>query len=169
MKVFEGPGLIFGDCVNTDELHPSTFYSLRPETVRAGFARHVSGHEDTSSRDLRGAIVVAGRTFGIGSSRETGARVFRLAGIQAVVAESFARIFQRNLLNLGVPALECPGLARILRSHRPARLRVVMDRGGGTLEWEEMRLELSPLDPFWWDVLDSGGLLDWMGVPVSRA
>lgn len=159
-----GPALCFGDEINTDELHPSVFYSLDDRRVRAGFLKHVAGHETTGGRDVQGGIVLAGRTFGIGSSRETGARVFLLAGIQAVVAVSFATIFQRNLLNLGVPALICPGLAALLPLPSDTVVTVTLPSSGapGELLVQGLALPFAPLDPYWQAVLAAGGLMAFL-------
>ena len=154
-----GKALVLGDEVNTDELHPSRFYSLDDVKVRSGFLKAVDGRETTGDRPLAGCIVVAGTSFGIGSSRETGARVFQLAGIQAVVAASFARIYHRNVLNLGLPAFECPALATV----RPMDGEiVVLDEG--SLSFGGNAYPLVPLDPHWQAVLDAGGLERFLGL-----
>ena len=156
-----GPALVLGDDINTDVLHPSRFYSLDDRTVRRGFLGAVEGREDAAEADLAGRIVVAGQNFGIGSSRETGARVFMLAGIQAVVAVSFARIFHRNVLNLGLPALACPDLADI----RVAEGEVVsLDLETGAFTVGERVLQTEGLDPHWQRVLAAGGLAPWLGL-----
>ncbi len=156
-----GPALVFGDEINTDELHPSRFYSLDDVRVRSGFLRAVEGKEDQGQRPFEGAIVVAGRTFGIGSSRETGARVFRLAGIRALVAVSFARIFHRNLLNLGLLAVTAPGLATV----KPADGELVtVDLAANLVRFGPHALPIEPLDPHWRAVLDAGGLAAYLGI-----
>ena len=156
-----GPALVLGDDVNTDELHPSRFYSLDDTKVRSGFLGAVEGREQTGAGDLGGRVLVAGRNFGTGSSRETGARVFLLAGIQAVVAVSFARIFHRNVLNLGLPAVACPGLAE----RPPADGEVVtLDLEAGTLGFRGLVLPTESLDPHWRRVLAAGGLGPLLGL-----
>ena len=159
--MIEGPALVLGDNVNTDELHPSSFYSLSDSRVRQGFLRAVAGREETGEADLSGRILVAGHNFGIGSSRETGARVFLLAGIQAVIAVSFARIFHRNVLNLGLPALACPALAEC-RPQEGASVR--LDLVGGQVSFGEVTVETQPLDPHWQRVLEAGGLAPYLGL-----
>lgn len=156
-----GPALVLGDHVNTDVLHPSRFYSLDDGKVRRGFLGAVEGREDAAEADLQGRIVVAGRNFGIGSSRETGARVFVLAGIQAIVAVSFARIFHRNVLNLGLPALACPALADVTVADGDV---VTLDLASGQLQVGGATLETEGLDPHWQRVLDAGGLAPWLGL-----
>ena len=156
-----GPALVLGDNVNTDQLHPSRFYSLDDGKVRTGFLRAVEGREGAADGDLRGRIVVAGHNFGVGSSRETGARVFLLAGIRAIVAVSFARIFHRNVLNLGLTAIAAPGLA----TAKPDEGRLVtLDTTRRRLRFDENVLETAALDPYWQAVLDAGGLLGWLGL-----
>jgi len=156
-----GPALVLGDDVNTDVLHPSRFYSLDDRKVRSGFLGAVEGREGAAEADLAGRIVVAGQNFGIGSSRETGARVFLLAGIQAIVAVSFARIFHRNVLNLGLPALSCPALAEVSVGDGDA---VHLDLASGRLVVGGRTLETEGLDPHWQRVLDAGGLAPWLGL-----
>jgi 3-isopropylmalate dehydratase small subunit len=159
--MIRGKALVLGDDVNTDELHPSSFYSLDDTKVRQGFLRAVEGREGDAEKDLSGSIVVAGRNFGIGSSRETGARVFLLAGIQAVVAVSFARIFHRNILNLGLPALACPALA----DHQPRDdQEVCVDLETGRVTFGDVILTTEPLDPHWQQVLRAGGLAPYLGL-----
>lgn len=167
-RLISGPGLLFGDDVNTDELHPSAFYSLDDARVRSGFLKHVAGHENTGKGDLRGRIILAGRCFGIGSSRETGARVFSLAGIQAIVACSFANIFFRNVMNLGLPAFKCPSLGPILSQlHQPlVAIEWEVSLCSGQLRIDEGELSctlpLEPMDPYWRAVWNAGGLMAWL-------
>ena len=157
--LLEGPALVLGDDVNTDILHPSRFFSLDDKKVRRGFLGAVEGREGASQADLNGCIVIGGRNFGIGSSRETGAQVFLLAGIQAVVAVSFARIFHRNVLNLGLPALACPELASIEVEEGDI---VQLDVALGSVVIGEHALKTEGLDPHWQRVLSAGGLASWL-------
>lgn len=156
-----GPALVLGDDVNTDQLHPSRFYSLDDQKVRSGFLGAVAGREEEGQRDLRGHIVVAGSNFGIGSSRETGARVFLLAGIRAVVAASFARIYYRNVMNLGLPAIVCPALA-VERPVDGAQVSVELSAGRVTIDGRTLAAE--PMDPYWSRVLEAGGLTRYLGL-----
>jgi 3-isopropylmalate dehydratase small subunit len=95
-----GRAWVFGDDVNTDVLHPPQYYSLDPERVRLGLFK---GIDESLQEQLRpGDLVIGGRNFGCGSSRETSIRSFKLNGISAIVAASFARIFFRNAINQGL-------------------------------------------------------------------
>jgi 3-isopropylmalate/(R)-2-methylmalate dehydratase small subunit len=157
----QGKALIMGDNVNTDVLHPSRFFSLDDRTVRSGFLQAAAGYEQVGGGDLTGRVIVAGENFGCGSSRETGARAFLLAGVRAVVARSLARIFSRNVRNLGLPAVECPSLPAL-----PPDAEVELDLARGRLAVPAASLELplTPLDPFWMAVLEAGGLLRFLGL-----
>jgi 3-isopropylmalate/(R)-2-methylmalate dehydratase small subunit len=157
-----GTALVLGDNVNTDTLHPSQFFSLDDSRVRSGFMQAVAGYEKVGASDLSGRIILAGDNFGCGSSRETGARVFLLAGVRAIVARSLARIFSRNLRNLGVPALECPSLPKELYDD----LGVKIDLNKWTLDLPAYSqvLPLKRLDPFWEAVVKAGGLMPFLNL-----
>jgi 3-isopropylmalate/(R)-2-methylmalate dehydratase small subunit len=160
MKI-TGPALVMGDNVNTDVLHPSRFFSLDDRTVRSGFLQAAAGYEQVGSTDLAGRVIVAGQNFGCGSSRETGARAFVLAGVRAVVARSLARIFSRNVRNLGLPAVECPSLPAL---EPDAVVELDLARGRLLVPAASLDLPLTPLDPFWVQVLEAGGLLPFLGL-----
>jgi 3-isopropylmalate dehydratase small subunit len=158
--IIKGKALVMGDNVNTDVLHPSSFFSLDNQTVRAGFLQSAEGYEQVGRSDLSNRIVIAGDNFGCGSSRETGARVFLLAGIRAIVARSLARIFSRNLRNLGLAAVECPSLAAL----PPAGSDVELNLETWSLDIGSLnqQLPLTPLDPYWQEILRAGGLMSFI-------
>jgi 3-isopropylmalate/(R)-2-methylmalate dehydratase small subunit len=162
----QGKALIMGDNVNTDVLHPSRFFSLDDRTVRSGFLQAAAGYEQVGGSDLAGRVIVAGDNFGCGSSRETGARAFLLAGVRAVVARSLARIFSRNVRNLGLPAVECPSLPALAPD---VELELDLAQGRLYVPAAGLELPLTPLDPFWIAVLEAGGLLPLLGLaePVA--
>jgi 3-isopropylmalate/(R)-2-methylmalate dehydratase small subunit/methanogen homoaconitase small subunit len=94
---------VFGDNLNTDVLHPPAYYSLDAEVVKKGLFQGI----DTSlqERVQPGDLIVGGRNFGCGSSRETSIRSLKLNGIAAIIAIDFARIFFRSATNQGIPCL----------------------------------------------------------------
>lgn len=159
--IVHGKSLVLGDDVNTDALHPSKFFSLDPSKVRSGFLGAIGAKE---GQEPRGDLVIAGQNFGCGSSRETGAKVFQLVGIKAVVATSFARIFQRNLINLGLLALECPALQALPPGQLEDGQKIEVDLRAGRLILPTQSLPLSPLDPLHRAIIDAGGLLGYLGV-----
>ena len=101
---------VFGPNIDTDQIYPGRYLELtEPEDIAA----HVmeGADPDFVKNMAPGDIVVASRNFGCGSSREHAAITLKYARVGAVVAESFARIFFRNAINLGVPLMVCPGIA----------------------------------------------------------
>lgn len=106
--VIRGRGWKFGDFISTDLIAPGRYAHLRDNM--AEFVKHVleDADKEFAPAALKGDqtfIVVAGRNFGQGSSREHAARLIKLAGVPVVLAKSFARIFYRNCFNIGMPAL----------------------------------------------------------------
>lgn len=98
---------VFGDGLNTDDMYPGFAMKLDP----AEAARHVFYHVRPGWTDLvgRGDVVVAGRNFGVGSSRPV-ADLFRILGVAGLMAEEFNSLFFRNAVNAGLPALTVPGV-----------------------------------------------------------
>ncbi len=98
----------YGDNINTDVIFPGkyTYTLMSPEEM----ARHALEDLDPefASQVKPGDVIVAGRNFGCGSSREQAAACLKAAGVQAVIARSFARIYFRNAINLGLPVIQCP-------------------------------------------------------------
>ena len=112
MARLRGRAWVYGDDVSTDAIVPGKYLKL---TDLDEVARHVmEGVDPTFADNVRpGDIVVGGRNFGTGSSRESAPGALKAAGVSCLVAEFFARIFFRNAINFGLPALECPGAGRI--------------------------------------------------------
>lgn len=158
--VVRGRALVLGDHVNADLLHPPAFFSLDAARVRAGFLAGL-GREAERSEDGARWIIVAGRNFGCGSSRETTVAALRAAGVVAVVAPSFGRIFERTASALG---LSCYATDEPLSGFEPDeelildRARLALLAGGGA-----RRIALIPPDPFLEQVSAAGGLLEWLG------
>lgn len=97
----------FGDNISTDHIAPGRLFHLRSNLEE--FAKHVleDADEKFASTMKKGDFVVAGNNFGLGSSREHAPQIIKIAGVQAVIAKSFARIFYRNAINIGLLAIEC--------------------------------------------------------------
>ena len=101
----------FGDNIDTDQIYPTKFcvVSYTKEEI-ASHAMEATDHPEFAKLVKLGDIVVAGKNFGCGSSREYAAVSLKYAGVGAVVAESFARIFYRNAFNIGLPVIEAKGI-----------------------------------------------------------
>ena len=152
----EGSVFRYGDNVDTDVIIPARY--LNTSDVKE-LAAHCMEDIDTSftSRVKQGDIVVAGKNFGCGSSREHAPIALKGAGISCVIAETFARIFYRNALNIGLPILECPEAAKRIQ----AGDRVTIDLVSGTVTdlstGETFHAE--PFPPFMRELIDAGGLI----------
>lgn len=145
--------------INTDEIIPARYLNTHDE---AALARHAM--EDVSpefvSRVRPGDLVIAGEDFGCGSSREHAVWALRGAGVAAVIATSFSRIFFRNALNNGFLAIECPGLA----DETSDSDEVELDLDAGVVRNHTTSAERAfvPLTPFVLELLQSGGLLKYV-------
>lgn len=154
--IVEGLAHVFGDGVTTDHITPGRYYHLRSDLPR--LAKHVLEDADPefAGRVQPGDLVVAGRNFGQGSSREHAALALRLAGVGAVVAASVARIFMRNAINVGLPVVVCDtaGIA--------AGQRLRVDLAAGTLVnlSSGQRLSVTPLPQVMIRLLRDGGLVE---------
>ncbi len=103
--ILRGRAWVFGSDVTTDHIAPGRYYHLRSNLPE--LAKHVleDAREDFAARVKEGDFIVAGENFGLGSSREHATAIIKLAGVAAVIAPSYARIFYRNAINIGLPAV----------------------------------------------------------------
>lgn len=149
----------FGDDVNTDYIIPGKYLELiEPEDM----AKHAMEGIDPGFPDKieNGDIVVGGRNFGCGSSREHAPLALKYAGVSIVVAESFARIFYRNSINIGLPALECPGITLAVNDGEILEINV---EGGVILNKRSgVNISFIPLPNFMVDILNEGGLAPYL-------
>ncbi|HNW26328.1 MAG TPA: 3-isopropylmalate dehydratase small subunit [Candidatus Gastranaerophilaceae bacterium] len=106
-NVLNGKAYKFGDNISTDHIAPGRLFHLRSNLEE--FAKHVLEDADPefANKMQKGDFVVAGNNFGLGSSREHAPQIIKIAGVQAVLAKSFARIFYRNAINIGLLLIEC--------------------------------------------------------------
>ncbi len=106
-KILKGRSFKFGDDISTDLIAPGRYFHLRSNLCE--LAKHVLEDADPqfAEKVKKGDFVVGGKNFGLGSSREHAPAIIKLSGIGAVLAKSFARIFFRNCINVGLPALIC--------------------------------------------------------------
>ncbi len=105
--MLKGKAWKFPDNISTDHIAPGRLFHLRSNLPE--FAKHVLEDADPefASKVQKGDFVVAGSNFGLGSSREHAPQIIKLSGVSAVIAKSFARIFYRNAINIGLLLLEC--------------------------------------------------------------
>ncbi len=155
---FEGKAYLFGDNVNTDEIIPARYLNTSDPAVLAAHCME-DARSDLAGRIERGTLFVAGENFGCGSSREHAPIAIKAAGVSCVLAESFARIFFRNAINIGLPIVECPGISRLVKEGD----RVRVDLGAGTLTLASGKtLTITPFPPFMESIVREGGLIPFL-------
>ena len=107
----------------------------------------------------KGDFIVAGRNFGCGSSREHAPIALKGVGISAVIAESFARIFYRNAINVGIPLLEAPGITKIIEDGD--EISIDMENATITSKNGE-NIKFKKLPPFMLEIINKGGLIEYL-------
>jgi 3-isopropylmalate/(R)-2-methylmalate dehydratase small subunit len=155
MEILRGRVWIFGDNVDTDVITPGLYVDAPMEEMK----KHVlEALNPKFPKEVKaGDIIVAGKNFGCGSSRETAPDAIKALGIGAVIAESFARIFFRNAVSIGLPVLPCPGACVAFREGEEAELDV---SGAKVTNLSSNRiLQGQPLAKDILDILSRGGTL----------
>ncbi len=153
----------FGDNVNTDLIAPGKYLKLSNQEM----ARHVmEGIDPELPKKIQpGDIIVGGSNFGCGSSRETAPAAIKYAGVGAVVARSFARIFFRNAVNLGLPVLECPQADEVATGDEleiDLKHGVVKNLTRGTA-YQATRLPAHVME-----ILNAGGLVPYLEREIAK-
>jgi 3-isopropylmalate/(R)-2-methylmalate dehydratase small subunit len=144
-----------GDDIDTDVMYPGQFLNVDDP---AEMARHLFEGYDPALRDRihDGTILVVGKNFGIGSSREHVPQAMRESGIRGVLGKSFARIFFRNCVNLGLAIVACPDAVDAAREGS----RIVIDPAG-VVEVDGRRFDADPTAPLLLELGEAGGLVEW--------
>ncbi|RJS85843.1 3-isopropylmalate dehydratase small subunit [Candidatus Bathyarchaeota archaeon] len=156
MKI-AGKAIVFGDDINTDVIIPSKYLTtLDPKEL----AKHAMEGMDPSFADKakEGIILVAGKNFGCGSSREQAPIALKYAGVRCVLAEFFARIFYRNAVNIGLPVLEAPGVSKAVNDGD--FLTVNLEKGEILNETKGEVMKAVRLPEFILEILKDGGLIN---------
>jgi len=155
-KILKGKSFKFGDDISTDLIAPGRLFHLRSNLPE--LAKHVleDADPDFASKVGPGDFVVGGRNFGLGSSREHAPTIIKLAGVGAVLAKSFARIFFRNSINVGLPVLICD----TDKIDEGDELKIDLSAGTITDITKNIELEFSPLPEVMIKILDDGGLTE---------
>ena len=151
-----GHAWVFENDVNTDEIIPGRY---NVTTNRAELAKHVfyEVRPDFSTHARPDDIIVAGRNFGCGSSREHAPLAIQAAGVKVVVAKSFARIFYRNAINIGLPILECADIDGIKDGDT-----INVDLLTGTITTPNNTFKAKPLPGFILKIIDAGGIINFL-------
>jgi len=165
--IFEGKAWLFGDNIDTDAIIAARYLStIDPREL----AEHLMEDIKPEFPGLVGPgdILVGGENFGCGSSREHAPLAIKGAGISCVVARSFARIFYRNAINIGLPILECPeGLTGI--ESGSDQLRVDLEQGTVTHLRTGDIYQAEPFPPFMQEIIGRGGLVEYVKARIGQA
>lgn len=153
--VLRGKVWKFGDSISTDLICPGRYFHLRSNLPE--LAKHVleDADPDFASKMKRGDFVVAGNNFGLGSSREHAPTIIKLAGVSAVLAKSFARIFYRNAINVGLPLVEC----NTDKIDDGDEIEVDLAKGIVRDTTNDFELKATPLPKAMLNILNDGGLV----------
>lgn len=153
--MLKGKAWNFGDDISTDHIAPGRYFHLRSNLPE--LAKHVLEDADTefASKMSPGDFVVGGKNFGLGSSREHAPTIIKLSGVSAVLAKSFARIFFRNSINVGLPVLICD----TDKINSGDELEVDLETGVIKDLTNGEQLNFKPLPPTMIKILNDGGLL----------
>lgn len=153
--IMTGKAWKFGDDVSTDLIAPGRLFHLRSNLPE--LAKHVLEDADPqfAAKMVQGDFVVGGSNFGCGSSREHAPTIIKLAGVSAVLAKSFARIFYRNSINVGLPVLICD----TDKINQGDELDVDLEKGSVINKTQGHTLHFAPLPGVMIKILNDGGLL----------
>ena len=159
-SIIKGKVFKVGDDIDTDQIYPGRYLCLTsPEEI---FLHAKEGVIPDFSKKIEGEswIIVGGKNFGCGSSREHAPRALLYAGVKAIVAESFGRIFYRNAINVGLPIIKCLGIVKEVRQGDLIQLNfkeglIILNASGKTLSIEKFPIQLLT-------ILKSGGLISYL-------
>ena len=153
----QGSVFKYGDNVDTDVIIPARYLNIAD---RAELATHCMEDIDTGfvEKVRKGDIMVGGENFGCGSSREHAPAVIKESGIDCVIAKSFARIFYRNAINIGLPILECPEASEGVSAGD--RVSIDFDSGVITNETTGKSYQAQPFPDFIKEIMAAGGLVN---------
>lgn len=156
--MLEGNVIRFGDDISTDLLIPGRYMHLRSNLVE--LSKHACEDVDADfvKKVRKGDFIVAGRNFGLGSSREHAAIVLKMNGIGAVIAKSFARIFFRNAINIGLPVI----MTDTDNIRAGDRLEIDLASGGLSNLTTGEKLSFGKLPSGMLKILDEGGLIPYV-------
>ena len=151
------------DNVDTDVLYPGSYLNVEDPDL---MSPHLFEGLDPALRDEMGpdTILVVGENFGTGSSREHVPLAMKASGVSCLVGMSFARIFRRNCLNLGLPLVDCPDAV----AHAETGAHVEVDLDGGVVTVNGDRFTSAPMPDFMRAMVDAGGLIPWLRDEAAR-
>lgn len=165
MQTIEGKVWNFGKDIDTDLIIAARYLNT---SVPEELAKHVMEDADPEfvTKMQAGDIIVAGDNFGCGSSREHAPIALKAAGVAAIIAPTFARIFYRNAFNMGLPIFELPESAEITEGQS---VKVNMDEGTITNLTTNTTYKFTPIPPFMQELIAAGGLMNFAQNEIKGA
>ena len=153
----KAPAIAFGNNIDTDVILPGKYLIL---VNPCELGKHALESLDTEFvvKAKDGVILVGGKNFGCGSSREQAPLALKYSGVRCVVAESFARIFFRNAINIGLPVIECKGISTAVKTGD--LLAVDFEAGNIENTSNGKKFQVEKLPPFILEILADGGLIE---------
>ena len=164
-KIIKGKAFIFGANIDTDQIYPGRYLELTdPKKV----GKHALEGADTSfvKESKAGDIIVASTNFGCGSSREQAAITLKAVGVGAILADSFARIFYRNAINLVIPLLVCPKIHDLVKKGDTVKVDLIT--GEVVNESTGAKAQAQPLSDYVMKILESGGIKELIRRQVQQ-
>lgn len=155
----------FGDDIDTDIIIPGRYLVMRdPKDLADHLMEGID--PEFNKKVKKGDLIVGGKNFGCGSSREHAPLALIGAGISAVIAESFARIFYRNSINVGLPLLEAPNISKYLKNGD--EIEVEMEKGVIRKISSGEEYPFHKLPDFMVEILDKGGLIPYVREKIKN-
>jgi 3-isopropylmalate/(R)-2-methylmalate dehydratase small subunit len=157
--IARGKAFVYGNNVDTDVIIPARYLN---NADPAALASHCMEDIDAAfvSEVAQGDVIVAGKNFGCGSSREHAPLAIKTVGVSCVIAQTFARIFYRNAINIGLPILECEKAVKDVR--KGDQLEVDFTAGTITNLTQDITYETQPFPPFIQAIIEADGLVGWV-------
>lgn len=154
--IAEGTAYVFGNNIDTDQIYPGKYVEYTEMEDIRQYAMSGSEEPELAKIFQQGDIIVAGTNFGCGSSREHAAMTLKGIAVGAILAESFGRIFYRNAINLGIPAITCKGIRALV--HRGDKVRIDFTTGEIVNVTTGEKAKAEPMNEYMMSILQNGGI-----------
>lgn len=165
MENARGNCIKYGDNVDTDVIIPARYLAIQDRSLLATHAME-DIDKDFHKKMKKGDILIAGKNFGCGSSREHAPQVLKDSGVSCIIAESFARIFFRNAINIGLAIVESPDAAREIKEGDEVEVDfsagIIRDISSGK------SYDMAVFPPFLQDMIDKGGLIAFVNERLEK-
>lgn len=157
--IIKAKAIKFGDNINTDVILPGKYLELIDPKELAKHA--MAGIDpDFPEKVSDGAVLIGGKNFGCGSSREQAPIALKYSGVKCVIAEYFARIFYRNCINIGLPAIECENISKNIDEEDS--ISIDLEKGIIRNETQDKSFKTNPIPKFLMSILQKGGLIEYL-------